>query len=173
VDPDLPVAELRSLEERLHTSLPLRQSRFLTALVSTFAALGLVLAAVGLYSVLDFHLRQRQREMGVRMALGARARHLFTLMLRHGLGLTLLGAAVGTLGAWLLRPLLERFLYRILPILPPGEGGALVSLPSLAAAIAALLGAAVLATLLPAWRATRVDPNTVLRATPPRTGRGN
>jgi hypothetical protein len=164
VDPDLPVSDLRTLEERLGDSLLLRRGRFLTALVSTFAGLGLLLAAVGLYSVLDFHLRRQRREMGVRLALGARVGHLFALVMRRGLGLTLGGAAAGSLAALLLQPLLHRFLADLLSVfLSETSGGSLADLAGPVGAAAVLLIAATLASLPPALRATRVDPNRVLR----------
>lgn len=132
---------------------PLARPRLTAALLSTFAAIALVLTAVGLFGVVAASVAQRDREFGVRSALGARPRELARLALGEGLALAAVGAGVGlaaTLGA---TRLLASSLYEITPTDPP----------TLAATAALLLAVCAAACLVPARRAARVDPATVLR----------
>jgi predicted permease len=129
------------------------QPRFGVTVVSTFAALAVVLAAVGLYGVLSYGVSQRRREMGVRAALGADRRQLLGLVLREALTVTAIGAAVGLIGAGLLTRLIQTLLFGISPLDPV----------TYATAPAVLLGVALVAGLVPALRAARTDPAVVLR----------
>jgi len=108
---------------------------------------------VGLYGVVSFSVAQRTREMGVRIALGARAGSVLRLVLRQGLALAALGGGAGLLVSLLGGPAVEPLLFRV-----PARDPAV-----LAAVVATLAVVALAATLIPAWRATRVDPAVALR----------
>jgi predicted permease len=130
------------------------EPRFATTLLSAFAALALVLAAVGLYGVVAYAVRQRTHEIGVRVALGASAENILGLVLRHGLGLAFGGIAIGLAGAAAVTRLLRSQLYGIQQLDP-----------TTFAAVAVILGlVALLASYLPARAALRVDPVEALRA---------
>jgi putative ABC transport system permease protein len=136
------------------TDRALARPRLLVVLLGSFGAVGLLLGAVGIYGVLSALVSQRQREIGVRIALGARPRDVQGLVLRRGLLLTSSGITIGLAGAWLLSRFLAAVLYGVAPTDPltfAGVAGAL--------AVAALL-----ASWLPAMRAARVDPVVALRA---------
>jgi ABC-type antimicrobial peptide transport system permease subunit len=123
-------------------------------LLGLFAALAVVLAAAGVYGVLAFSVAQRTREIGIRMAIGASARTVRWWVLRRALALAGIGIVAGLGGALILGHSLERLLYGVAPSDPPTALGAaaMLSLVTVAAA------------LLPADRATRVDPQEALRA---------
>jgi ABC-type antimicrobial peptide transport system permease subunit len=123
-------------------------------LIGVFGAAALLLAAVGLYAVMAASVGQRLQEMGVRMALGATASEVRRLVLGNGLKLAGLGAAVGLFGALLGTRLLGGLLYGVHPLDPT----------SLLAATLLLLGVSAIACLIPARRAGRVDPVSLLRA---------
>jgi ABC-type antimicrobial peptide transport system permease subunit len=151
LDPGLPIFGVRTLEEHIGASA-FRQ-RLGSQVLGAFGALGLVLAAVGLYGVLAYAVSQRQREIGVRLAVGARPVDVFALVMRQGLGLVAGGALAGVTVAVPASHLLGSLLFGT----SPGD-------PTTYAAVALLLGAvAALACLVPARRATRVDPMTTLR----------
>jgi len=122
-------------------------------LLSMFAVLGVVLAIVGVYGVVAQLARSRMREMGIRIALGARGRSVQWLIIRRGLAITAIGVTLGVVGALLGARVLTRLLYGVAP----------TDLPTLASVIAALGGAAFVASWLPAMRSGRVDPVTILR----------
>lgn len=144
--PEMAVGRAATLEELLGETVARR--RFLTFLLSAFAAVTLSLAALGLYGTLAFSTARRTRELGLRMALGARAKHLQNLVLGDALRLTVLGLAVGLTAAFWATRALESLLFGV-------ERGDL----STFATVCGLLGAvAMLAGWLPAWRATRIDP---------------
>jgi len=146
------VADLRSMQAYVDESLVARRSPAIFA--GTFAAIALLLAAVGTFGVLSYAVSRRQREIGVRMALGAQAAQIQRRFLLAGLRLVAAGVAFGLLGAWACGRAMQGVLYDIRPM----NGAAL-------AATAAVLGAAAVpACLLPARRAARVDPAAVLRA---------
>ena len=152
LDAALPVDQLRSMHEVVAGSLA--GSRFLTLLVGIFALVALSLAAVGTYGVLSYAVEERRHELGVRMALGARAGGLLSMVLGQGMRLAGVGLALGLAGAWALRRLLAGLLYGI----TPGDPGTF-------AAVAGVLAVVALAAcLVPAYRATRVDPVVSLRA---------
>ncbi len=116
--------------------------------------LALVVAAVGLYSVLAFAVAQRTQELGIRAALGASRERLLGLVLGQGMRLVGIGIVLGLLGALLAGPRIEPLLFEVSPRDPL----------TFAAVVIVLLLVAALASGLPAWRATRVDPSVALRA---------
>ncbi len=118
-----------------------------------FGILALLLAATGLYGLMAYAVRQRQRELGVRVALGAQRSDLYRLLLGMGLRLTVIGLGIGAAGIWAVRGLLGSQLYGLSPLDPA----------TLAAATGVLAGAAVVACWLPARRAARTDPMRALR----------
>ena len=122
-------------------------------LVSTLGGLALLLAAVGLYGVMSYAVAQSERELGLRMALGADAANLLRLVISRGLRLTAGGVAFGTVTALAVTRLLGRLLYNVSPYDP-----AIFSV-----ALALMATTAMFACLLPAWRASRTDPARVLR----------
>jgi len=146
VDRDQPVAEVTTMEDWISNSLSER--RFSTFMLSAFAALGLVLAVVGIYGVLSYSVSQRRQEMGVRLALGADGRNLILLVLRHGLTLTGIGLGIGVVTALMLTHLISGLLY-----------GVQATDPAVFAEIAvALLIVGLAASYGPARHASRVDP---------------
>jgi ABC-type antimicrobial peptide transport system permease subunit len=116
--------------------------------------LALLLAAVGLYGTMSYVVGERQREMGIRLALGAAASSVTTLVVRQGLILTVLGAVVGMAGAVLGTRLLESFLF----------GVTATDASAFVVGVAVLTGVALVASYLPARRATLIDPVQTLRA---------
>jgi predicted permease len=151
-DPDLAVSDVRTLRQVVDTSVA--QPRFTMLLLGVFGAVALVLAAVGVYGVLSFAVAQRTRELGIRVALGARRADIVRLVLRHGLGLAGAGVALGVAGALGATRALSALLYGVSPTDPLTFG--VIAL--------VLLGVSAAATLAPARRATRADPMGVLRA---------
>jgi putative ABC transport system permease protein len=152
LDPALPIAGLQTLEQAVSGSIT--GSRFLALLVGIFALLALTLAAVGTYGVLSYSVEERRHEVGVRMALGARAGGVLRLILGQGLALVCLGLVLGLAGSWALHRLLASVLFAVAPSDPA----------TLAVVTALLLAVALAACLVPARRATRVDPVISLRA---------
>jgi ABC-type antimicrobial peptide transport system permease subunit len=127
--------------------------RYPMLLLAAFAALAVLLAAVGIYGVLSYAVNQRLREIGVRMALGARRSDVLGMVIGGGMRLTLVGVAIGAAGGLLASRALGRLLY-----------GVTATDPLTFTAVAGLLAlVALLAIYFPAARATRVDPMTVLR----------
>jgi putative ABC transport system permease protein len=151
VDPTLPVFQVAPIGQLLAESMA--QKKFSAILVTLFAAIGLILAAVGLYGVMAYSVSQRVREIGVRMALGAHPGQVRQMVVRGGLKLTLAGMVAGLLGALALSRYLRSLLYEVSPTDP------LTFVVILA--LLALVG--FVATYLPARRATRIDPITALR----------
>jgi predicted permease len=151
VDAELPLADIRTLDSIAQDAHAER--RFTLWWCGAFAALALVLGAVGVYSLLAYSVQQRTREIGIRMALGAtRARVLGTL-LASGLLLAAAGLAAGLLASPAAGRALATLLYGVSP----------TDLASLAAAAGAILAAALIASLVPAWSAARTDPTSALR----------
>ena len=151
-DPRIPEPEIRSMREVMAASVA--PQRFNAVLMGVFAALALVLTAVGIYGVISYSVRHRTREIGVRMALGARPVEVLGLVLRQGMLLVLAGAGIGLLAALALTRLLDSMLYGV---------GATDPLTFLAVTLL-LVAVALLACYFPARRATRVDPMIALRA---------
>ena len=151
MDADQPLGRSITLSEILGEEVI--QPRFTMALFSAFAALGLALAAAGIYSVLSFHVTRRTHELGVRMALGAPRRHVLGLMLTMGGRLVLVGLAIGIAASLASTRLLRSQLFGVQPADPLAY-----------AAVAVLLGlVALVACYIPARRAASVDPMVALR----------
>lgn len=151
LDPNLPIYRITTVETL--GVLATGPARMIMELLSLFAAVAIVLAAVGVYSVVAYAVSLRNREIGLRMALGARSGQVLGLVLRKGVAAAGLGTAVGLVGAWGVTRVLSSFLYGVTATDPITYAlGALV-----------LFAAAVLASYLPARRATRLDPMEVLR----------
>jgi putative ABC transport system permease protein len=152
LDPDLALSLVRPMEEVLSASIT--QRRFSTFLLTLFAGVALALSAVGIYGVMTSMVAQRTREIAVRMALGAKPRDVLRMIVGHGAALTLAGVVVGVAGALALARLLTGLLYGV-------EAGDPLTL----VAVSLLLGGvALVASYVPARRATRVDPMEALRA---------
>ena len=151
VDANLPVFDVRSMENVIGASLAPR--RFSAQLVGSFAVLALALASIGIYGLLAYTARQKTREIGIRMALGARSTDILRLIVGKGAALAGAGAAVGLLLAAAAAPLLRGVLYGVRPI----DVGTYVAAPLL------LMGVALAASYLPARRASQVDPLIALR----------
>ncbi len=151
LDPQLPVDGLRPLTET--ASAALAERRFVLSLVGAFAALSVLLAAVGIYGLLAYSVRTRRRELGIRIALGAGPRRISRLVLLQGMRWLGLGLALGLALALLLGRLLENLLFGVKPIDATTYGIAAVTVVAVGA----------VASGLPAFRAGRTDPLPVLR----------
>jgi putative ABC transport system permease protein len=151
LDPELPIAEVSTLTERLNKARA--QPRFRTTLIALFAAVALILACVGIYGVISYSVAQRTQEIGIRMALGAQRRDVLQLVIRQGGLLAILGAAFGLGGAFALTRLMSGLLFGITP-----TDAATFSYVTLG-----LIFVALLACYIPARRATKVDPLVALR----------
>jgi predicted permease len=151
VDPDQPVSNLSTMSKALGDLLKAR--RFALMLLGAFAAVAIVLAAIGLYGVIAYGVTQRRRELGVRVALGAQSREIAGMVVAEGARIAVLGALVGGIGALAVAKLLSSLLFEVNPRDP------LV----LTSVSLGLMAVALLACALPAWRATQVDASEVLR----------
>jgi predicted permease len=136
-----------------HMDRLIAQRRFNMALLAIFGALGLVIAAAGVYGVMAYVVAQRTGEIGVRMALGATPGNVMTMILGSAGALMAAGLAIGSAGAWYLSATVERFLFQVRPTDARVFAGALLT----------LVAAGLAASLLPARRAASVDPVTALR----------
>ena len=148
--PDVP-PRFRTIQTVVSQSVADR--RFVLLLVGVFGAAAMVLATLGVYSVIAYVVAQRRQEIGVRVALGAQSSDVLRMVLRQGFVLAALGIAIGTVAALLMARLLARFLYGIAPNDPVAFGGVILVLGVVA----------LVASFVPALRATRVDPMTALR----------
>jgi putative ABC transport system permease protein len=151
IDPALAVFAVEPLNETVARSVS--QRRFTMLVLGIFAALALTLAAVGVHGVLSYGILQRTREIGIRMALGARPGSVLRLIVGQGVLLAAVGVAVGLAGALALTRVLTTLLFGVTP----------TDWPTLALVVLVLIGSAVLASYLPARRAMRVDPSVALR----------
>jgi len=151
VNKTVPVYQVKTVEEFLSDSGSLR--RFDMWLLSVFAALALTLAGVGIYGVMAYLVSQRTREIGIRMALGARRNDVLRLILGHGFKLSLAGVLVGIAGAVALTRVMASLLYEVSP----------TDVSTFVLVSSAVLTFILLACYVPSLRATRVDPNVALR----------
>lgn len=151
LDPGLPVYNIRTYADLLARNTA--QQRFQTQLLTAFALIALLLAAVGLYSVLSYMVTQRTQELGLRMALGAQRSDVLTLILKRGLTFAVIGLALGLGASALITSSLTALLYHTQPL----------DLTTFAATTALLLTISIVACLAPALRASRLDPNETLR----------
>jgi putative ABC transport system permease protein len=151
VDPDVVVYEIRTMQERLYDSLA--RQRFASTMLGAFAVFALLLAAVGLYGVLSHLVAQSTHDIGVLVTLGARPGNILGLVVRQGMQLAGIGIAAGLVGAAALTRVMTSLLFGV------STTDALIF-----GIVPTLLGAvAFAATVIPAWRATRVDPMVALR----------
>jgi putative ABC transport system permease protein len=151
MDPDVPLTDVETMEGYVDQALA--GSRAMGRLLTVFSAVALFLSAIGIFGVMSFSVVQRLREIGIRMALGAKAGDVVRMVSRQGLNLTLIGVALGLVAAFGLTRLMASILYGVSPADPVTFGGVAVF----------LVGVSFLATWIPAQRATRVDPVIVLR----------
>ena len=151
IDKDQPVFDVRTMQEVRSASVTMYS--FSSVMLGIFAGIALLLASIGIYGVMAFAVTQRTQEIGIRMALGARALDVLQLVVSHGMKLALLGIVIGLAGAWGL----TRFMSGLLVGVQPTD------LLTFAIVSACLFVAALLACYLPARRATKVDPLVALR----------
>ena len=150
-DADLPFAEVSTMDQ-----IRRRQSadrRYTTGLLALFAVFGVILAGIGVYGVVSYVVAQRTNEIGLRMALGAQRGDVLWMVVREGLGMAAIGAAIGLLGAWILRQTVAQLVFGISPADPA----------TFCTAALLLIAFAVTATLVPARRAASTDPIAALR----------
>jgi predicted permease len=151
VDAAVPVVRLRNMDSVFSESI--RRPRLLAQLLGAFAGLALLLAAIGTYGVLSYMVTERRREIGIRIALGAARSHVLAQIIKQGLQVTALGVTIGLAGALAVNRLIASLLFGV----QPTDG------LTIAFVIATITAVAVVASWLPAWRASRLDPNVVLR----------
>ncbi len=151
LDPSIPVGQVRSMEEVLSTSLAFQ--RFLATLMSLFAGLALLLAAVGIYGVISYSVSQRTHEIGIRMALGAKRRDVLLMVIRQGLVLAMMGLAAGLIAALGLTRLIASMLYGVKP----------TDFVTFTVASIILVAVVLCACYIPARRAAKVEPMVALR----------
>jgi putative ABC transport system permease protein len=147
----MPVSGIDTMSGMVAESI--EEPRFLALLVGVFAALALVLAAIGIYGVLSYAVSQRISEIGVRLALGAGRRDVFSLIVKDGLRLTLAGVVIGVVTSLLVAPALSTLLFDVKPVDPL----------TFVIVVVAILGVAACASIIPARRGMRVDPLAALR----------
>ena len=151
IDPDLPLDQVKTMDQIVDESLS--GDRFGTVLFGSFAAVALLLAAIGIYGVMSFAVAQRTHEIGLRIALGASPAQVLRLVLREGILLALGGLLLGLGGAYFVGRLMKSLLYQVNAMDPT----------AVSAVTAVLLLSALLACYIPARRATQVDPMVALR----------
>jgi ABC-type antimicrobial peptide transport system permease subunit len=151
LDANLPFAEVATIDELIEQQTADR--RYTTGLLVLFAALGLLLAGIGVYGVVSYVIAQRTSEIGLRLALGAQRANVVWLVLREAIGMAAAGAAAGLLGAWLFRKAVAQLVFGVSPADPI----------TFLASAAVLVALAVAACLIPARRAIRIDPMMALR----------
>jgi len=151
VDPDLPIFNVRTMNEVIDGSLASR--RFSAELVGVFALAALLLASVGIYGLLAYMVGQRSHEIGVRMALGAMPSTIGRMIVSHGAGLAGIGVGIGLILSGIMAPLISSLLYGVRPLDPE----VFIAAPVI------LMAVVLLASYVPAWRAARVNPIVALR----------
>jgi putative ABC transport system permease protein len=150
LDPNIPVANVQTMEERVSTTIA--RPRLETVVLSVFAVLALTIAAIGIYGVMSYSVSARTRELGVRIALGADVIGVLRLVLRQAFAVTASGAFLGLILAWASAPVIRALLYDVSPVDP-----IVLSIVVLLTTLVALAAA-----VIPAYRATRVDPMVAL-----------
>jgi len=151
VDPDQPVTNIQTVDELMNSSRS--QPRFIMMLLGVFSATALTLAVIGIYGVLSYSVALRRQEFGIRLSLGAEHADILYLVVRHGLILAIAGIAFGLTASLLLTRLMSTMLYRV----------SAYDLATFVLAPLLFLGIALLASYLPARRATMLDPIEALR----------
>ena len=151
VDREIPIRDVQTMDELVASSLT--QQRFNLLLLGAFAGLALLLAAIGIYSVLSYSVRRRIQEIGVRLALGATLSDIFRMIVVEGMKPTMIGVTLGAAGALALGRVMASFIYGIQPTDP-------LTFVAVAATLALV---ALLASVIPAFRAAKVDPMVALR----------
>jgi putative ABC transport system permease protein len=151
VNRDMPLVDISTMDDLVANSLS--QPRFNMLLLGAFAGLALLLAAVGIYSVLSYSVKRSVREIGIRLALGAPLRDVLQMVVFEAMKPTLLGVAIGTAGALALGHVLSSLIYSVRPTDPI----------TFLAVAAILIAVAFIASIAPAYRATKVDPMVALR----------
>ena len=151
IDSTIPVTNVQTMEDLVTTSLS--SERFSLLLLGAFALLALILAAIGIYSVLSYSVRRRVQEIGIRLALGASLSDVLRMVIFEGLRPTLLGVLIGIAGAFTLARVMSNLIYGVKP-----------TDPLTFVSVAFLLGVVALgASIIPAYRAAKVDPLVALR----------
>jgi putative ABC transport system permease protein len=150
LDSELPV-NFKTLDQAFSSSLD--QRRFSLVIFGAFGCVALLLAAMGIYGVTNYAVTQRTQEIGIRMALGARMSDVLKLVLRNGMSLVLIGAAIGVAGAFATTRVLSSLLFGVAP----------TDLATFTAVVVVLVVVALVACYIPARRATKVDPLVALR----------
>jgi putative ABC transport system permease protein len=151
IDKDQPITGIQTMDAMVASSVA--EPRFRTVLFATFAALGTVLALIGIYGVVSYAVSMRTREIGVRVAMGAQKKAVLRLVIGHGLRIAAMGVAIGLGAAFALTRFLAALLYGVTVRDPWTYAGAAL----------VLTAAALTACVVPAGRATRVDPLVALR----------
>lgn len=151
IDAAVPVVRLRDMDSVFAESIG--RPTLLAQLLGTFAALALLLAAIGTYGVLSYMVTERRREIGIRIALGAARGDVLAQFIRQGLQLTATGIAIGLFGALAANRLIGSLLFGVRP----------TDVVTISFVIVTIVAVCVVASWLPAWRASRLDPNVVLR----------
>jgi putative ABC transport system permease protein len=152
MDATLPLAQVRTMDQLVDGSV--MEERFRTWLVGSFAALALLLSAIGIYAVVAYSVSQRTKEIGVRIALGAKSRDVLSMVLTEGFWLLFMGLLLGISGALLATRVLRTLLYST----------STTDVPTFVLMSLVICGVTILACYLPARRATKVDPTVALRA---------
>jgi len=151
LDPDQVPTEIATMSDVMANSI--QTQRFSMFVLGAFATLALALAAVGIYGVMSYVVAQRTHEMGIRIALGARAGNILSLVLKNALRMTIAGIFLGAVGAFALTRLMKSLLFGVMP----------TDVPTFVVVCLSLLVVALVACYLPARRATKVDPLVALR----------
>jgi len=151
IDPDLPIYNVKTMERRVDESLARR--RFAMLLLTLFAGVALVLACVGIYGVMAYLVHQGQRDLGIRMALGASPGRIVALVVRHGATVAAVGITIGVAGALVVADVMRNLLFGIEP----------VDAPTFAAGALLLAAVAIAGSYVPARRAAKIDPAVAFR----------
>jgi ABC-type antimicrobial peptide transport system permease subunit len=151
VDPNMPVHSISSMDQIIARSMADR--RFALELLGVFAAVALLLAAIGIYGVMSYSFSQRTHEIGIRVALGAQRTNILVMAIGEGMQLVVIGLAIGLIGAGAMTRFVRAMLFDVSPFDPA----------TFAVISATLAAVAFLACYVPARRATRVDPLVALR----------